>query len=206
MAPDRKTIISFESRKKSYPAFLVLVCYAAMAFIFKDRWKYCAGIVLALGLFLGSYGIGKRLSFLLFKTADQTLYFPLGLGTILALTYAVTSVSTTPLFFYAVWSVVALFGIFELPVLNYRIGRSYFWAAPFVLLAFWTALSPPASFDALSNYLGLQHQYLARGKLSILPGNVFSAFPPFSQLLNLLFAGLHLEAGIKPFLILIYFQ
>src|SRR5207249_5581093 len=103
MSQDRKMIISFESRKKSYPAFLVLICYAAMAFVFKDRWKYCAGILLALALFLGSYGIGKRLSFLLFKTADQTLYFPLGLGSILALTYAVASFFTTPLFFYSLW-------------------------------------------------------------------------------------------------------
>ena len=199
-------IISFESRKKSYPAFVVLLAYGLLALLFDDRWQYCGGIVLSLLLFLGCYGFGKRLSFFVFKTADQTLYFPLGLGALLLCAFAAASFSTNPIVFYILWAGIAICSIFEMPVLNYRIGRAYFWAAPFVLLAFWNALTPTISFDALSFALGLPHQYLTAGKMSFIPGNVFSAFPPFSQVLNLLFAGIGMEAGIKPFLILVFLQ
>jgi hypothetical protein len=199
-------IISFESRKKSYPAFVVLVAYGLLALLFDDRWQYCGGIVLSLLLFLGCYGFGKRLSFFIFKTADQTLYFPLGLGVLLLCTFTAASFSTNPIVFYVLWAGIAVCSVFEMPVLNYRIGRAYFWAAPFVLFAFWSSLTPTSSFDALSYALGLPHRYLAAGKMSFIPGNLFSVFPPFSQVLNLLFAGIGMEAGIKPFLILVFLQ
>ena len=73
-------IIGFEIEKRSLPLYILPLSYLILAMIFPDRWKYASGLILALVLFLGSYGLGKRLSYILFKIADQTLYFPLGLG------------------------------------------------------------------------------------------------------------------------------
>src|SRR5690349_17484572 len=122
-------VISFESRKKSFPVYLLPAGYFLLAMLFQDRLQYAGGLLLAIGLFLGSYVIGKRLSFLIFKTADQSVYFPLGLGTVLAILYAGGHFTTERVLFYGLWGAILIFGGFELPVLNYRISRSYLWGA-----------------------------------------------------------------------------
>ena len=199
-------VITFESRKKSYPAYLFVFTYALAALVFKDRWQYLAGLVLAIVLFLGSYGLGKRLSFLVFKTADQSLYFPIGLGCVLVLTYFVGSFSTSRTFMGPIWGVLALLSAFEAPVLGYRINRNYFWAAPLILLAFWASFTPSLSQNTLEYYLGLPHEYLAIGKIARLPANLYSSLPPFGPTLTLLFSSVGIDSGLKSFNLLIYFQ
>lgn len=199
-------VITFESRKKSYPAYLFVFTYALTALVFKDRFQYLTGLVLALGLFLGSYGLGKRLSFLIFKTADQSLYFPIGLGCVLVATYFTGSFSTSRTFFLPIWGLLALLAAFEWPVLAYRINRNYFWAAPLILLAFWSSFTPSIFTNTLEYYLGLPHQYLAIGKIVSLPENLYSSLPPFGPTLTLLFSSLGADSGVKSFHLLIYFQ
>ena len=199
-------VITFESRKKSYPAYLFVFTYAVAALLFKDRWQYLVGLLLALGLFLGSYGLGKRLSFLIFKTADQSLYFPIGLGCVLVVAYFTGSFSTSRTFFIPIWGALALLSAFEWPVLAYRINRNYYWGAPFILLAFWASFTPSLFSTTLEYYLGLAHQYVAIGKIISLPQNLYSSLPPFGPTLALLFSSIGFESGIKPFNLLIYFQ
>ena len=139
-------IIGFEIEKRSLPLYILPLSYLILAMIFPDRWKYAAGLILALVLFLGSYGLGKRLSFILFKIADQTLYFPLGLGVVLAVVYAIAEFTTAPMLFYLIWGALVVVAAFETPVLNYRLRRVYFWAAPFVLLGYWSTLTPVLFF------------------------------------------------------------
>jgi hypothetical protein len=199
-------VITFESRKKSYPAYVFVFTYALSALLFKDRWEYLIGLILALVLFLGSYGLGKRLSFLIFKTADQSLYLPIGLGCVLVLTYFAGSFSTSRTFFYAIWGILTLLSAFELPVLGYRINRNYFWAAPLILLAVWSSFTPSMHSTTLEYYLGLAHQYLAIGKVLNIPHNLYSSLPPFGPSLVLLFSSLGFDSGVKAFGLLIYFQ
>lgn len=199
-------IIGFEIEKRSLPLYILPLSYLILAMIFPDRWKYAAGLILALVLFLGSYGLGKRLSYFLFKIADQTLYFPLGLGVVLAVVYAIAEFTTAPMLFYLIWGALALLAAFETPVLSYRLRRVYFWAAPFVLLGYWSTLTPVLFFDSLVYHLGLPYQYLAAGEMSVLPYNMFSAFPPFDQVLNLLFLSMDSICGLKAFSIVMYLQ
>ena len=199
-------VITFESRKKSYPVYLFVFGYALTALVLKDRWQYLTGLILALALFLGSYGLGKRLSFLVFKTADQSLYFPIGLGAILVVTYFTGSFSTSRSFLYPVWGVVGVLGAFELPVLAYRINRNYFWGAPLILIAFWSSFTPSLAPGTLEYYLGLPHQYLAHGKIWSLRENLYSSLPPFGPTLTLLFSFLGMETGVKSFNLFLYFQ
>jgi hypothetical protein len=197
-------LISFGSREKKYPLFVIPSTYFLLALLFPDRWNYCGGIALAVILYLGCYGLGKQLSFLVFKTADQSLYMPFGLGVCLAVLTLLFHFSLRPLYLYVIWIGLAGFSILEIPVLTYRVSRMYFLTAPFVLLAFWSSFTPPVYFDTLSNSLGLAHQYLALKKMSVLPSQLFSTFPPFSHSLNILFSGIGFEAGIKSFYIAIY--
>jgi hypothetical protein len=199
-------VISFESRKKSYPAYIVPAAYAVFALFFPDRWRYCAALLLALTLFLGSYGLGKRLCFLILKTADQSLYFPAGLGMVFAICFGVAQFTLGPIFFYGVWILLGILSFFELPVLTYRFNRNYLWAVPFVLLAFWSCFTPVTDGDTLAQHLGLAQQSLAIGKMQVIPNQLSSSFPPFGQVLFLLFAGVGMLSGIKAFLLVVYFQ
>jgi hypothetical protein len=199
-------VITFESRKKSFPAYLFVFTYTLAALIFKDRVQYLMGLGLALVLFLGSYGLGKRLSFFIFKTPDQSLYFPIGLGCALILTFFVVSFSADRSIFYGIWGCLALLSAFELPVLAYRVNRNYFWAAPFILLAVWSSFSPSLYPLTLEYYLGLAHHYLAIGKIVSLPQNLYSSLPPFGPTLTLLFSSIGVDIGVKAFNLLIYFQ
>ena len=199
-------IISFEARKRGLPLFVIPSACLVFALLFESRWEYCLGIGLALILFLGSYGAGKRLSFLFFKTADQTLFFPLGVGSVLAVSFLVAQFAISPMVFYCIWGSLAILGFFEIPVLNYRIGRSYFWATPFVLFGIWQALTPETHSAALEYSLGLSHQYLLVGKWTVFPDSLYSALPPFGQVLTLLFTGMKSDSGVRLFCLVLLFQ
>jgi len=201
-----RVIISFETKKKSIPLFVIPAGCLVFALLFESRWQYCIGIALALILFLGSYGAGKRLSFLFFKTADQNLFFPLGIGSVLAVSFLLAQFAITPLVLYCIWCVLAVLSFFELPVLNYRIGRSYFWAAPFALFGLWQAWTPETHSAALENALGLSHQILVAGKWMVFPDLLYSAFPPFGQVLTLLFSGMNSDTGVRLFCLALLFQ
>lgn len=199
-------IIGFEIEKRSLPLYILPLSYFILAMMFPDRWNYAGGLILALILLLGSYGLGKRLSYLFFKIADQTLYFPLGLGVVLGVVYAIVEYTTTPMLFYLIWGILVVLAAFETPILSYRLRRVHFWAAPFVLLGYWSTLTPVLFFDSLVYHLGLPYQYLAAGEMSVLPYNTFSAFPPFDQVLNLLFLSMDSISGLKVFSIIVYLQ
>ena len=139
----RDMMINFQIEKRSFPIYIIPAVYLAFAMLFPDRWNYAAGLGLALILFLGSYGLGKRLSYLVFKISDQTMYFPLGLGLALGVVYLAGVFSTQPLLFYLTWGSLALLALPEVPILTYRLRRAYLWGVPFVLLGFWSLSLPP---------------------------------------------------------------
>lgn len=200
------SILSFDLRKKGFPLYVIPLGYLAVSLIFPDRWNYLIGVVLACVLYLGSYGLGKQLSFFFFKTADQKIYTILGLGFVLSVSYLLFTFSTKPLVLYCIWGFLLLFAVFEFPVFNYRMPRAYWWGAPLVLLGFWSSFTPTTFFDALVYHLGLPSEYLITGKMSVWPNYLYSSFPPFGLVLNTLFLGLKSESGIKLFSILMYFQ
>jgi hypothetical protein len=202
----RDMMINFQIEKRSFPIYIIPASYLAFAMLFPDRWNYAAGLGLALILFLGSYGLGKRLSYLVFKISDQTMYFPLGLGLTLGVVYLAGVFSTQPLLFYLTWGSLALLAFPEIPILTYRLRRAYLWGVPFVLLGFWSSFTPVTFYDSLVYYLGLPYQYLANGRVSVLPFELYSAFPPLNQVLNLLFIGMHVDGGINAFSIILYLQ
>jgi hypothetical protein len=199
-------VITFESRKKSYPAYIFVISYAITALIFKDRWHYLIGLVMALTLFLGSCGLGKRLSFLIFKTADQSLYCPIGLGCILLINYFIFSFSTAPFVFYSIWGLLLVLAVFELPVLLYRLNRNYFYASPLILLAFWSSFTPSVYPTTLEYFLGMPYQYLAIGRITCIPYNLYSSLAPFGNVMAMLFTGVGVDSGIKAFSLILYFQ
>jgi hypothetical protein len=199
-------IIGFEIENRSVPVYVLPLAYLAFSFLFPDRWTYAFGLGLALVLYLGSYGLGKRLSYYVFKISDQTMYFPLGLGSFLAAAYLIATFNTKPMFYYIAWSVLAILSLLEAPVLTYRFRRSYLWGVPFVLLGFWSTFTPVTFFDSMVYHLGLPYRYLANGQMSVLPFNLFTAFPPFNQVLNLLFVGWNAKSGINLFSIILYFH
>jgi hypothetical protein len=199
-------LITFESRKKSYPAYVFVFTYALAALVFKDRWQYLIGLLMALGLFLGAYGLGKRLSFLVFKTADQSLYFPIGLGIVLLVFYFLSSFSISRTISYSIWGLLGVLSVFELPVLTYRLNRNYFWASPLILLAFWASFTPSTNPTTLGYFLGLPHQFFAAGKIQPFPYNLYSSLAPFGSSLTLLFSSVGFDCGVKAFSLILYFQ
>jgi len=199
-------VITFESRKKSYPVYVFVFSYALSALIFQDRWQYLIGLVMALILFLGSYGLGKRLSFMIFKTADQSLYFPIGLGIVLVISYCCALFSTSRPVFYSIWGILAALSAFELPVLAYRLNRNYFLASPLILLAFWSSFTPSIDSRTLEYFLGMPHQYLAIGKIVSLQHNLYSSLAPFGNTMTLLFSSMGMDCGVKAFSLILYFQ
>lgn len=201
-----QSIISFDLKKRGFPLYVIPLGYLAVSLVFPDRWNYAVGLLLAMALYLGCYGLGKQLSFFFFKTADQKIYMVLGLGFVLSVSYLIFTFTSKPLVLYCIWGVLFLFAVFEFPVFNYRMPRAYWWGAPLVLLGFWSSLTPTTFFDTLVYHLGLPSQYLIAGKMSVWPNHLYSSFPPFEFVLNLLFLGLNSESGIKLFSILMYFQ
>lgn len=198
--------ITFDSGKKSYPIYLLPASYAIFATLFPDRMEYWIGLLFALVLYLGSYGLGKRICFSLLKTADQTLYFPVGLGSVLAVVYVATSFQIGGMLLYIIWGGLVVLSAFESPILTYRISRSYFLAAPVVLLLFWMSLTPPVFPDALISFLGLPQQYVAAGKSFLDPAHLDSTMPPFFYSMSQLFIGWGFVTGIRVFQIILYFQ
>ena len=134
------------------------------------------------------------------------MYFPLGLGVFLSLTYVCAIFTTGPILLYSVWIGLLILSWFEAPVLTYRFRRTYLWGAPFVLLGFWSTFTPVTFFDSMVYYLGLPYQYVSNGVVGALPFNMYTAFPPFNQVLNLLFVGIGFDSGINVFSIILYFQ
>jgi hypothetical protein len=200
----KPVILPFDLKKRGSPLYTVPLAYIAIALVFPDRWMYVRGLIMAVVLFLGSYGLGKQLSFFLFKTAEQKIYAILGLGFALAASYVVFLFSIKLWILYCIWGALAVLSIAEFPILTYRFPRSYGWAAPFLLLAFWSSFTPTTFFDALVYHIGLPSQYLLAGKFSIFTNHLYSSFPPFDQVLNLLFIGLNAESGIKVFSTVMY--
>lgn len=201
----KPVILPFDLKKRGLPLYAIPLAYIAIALVFPDRWLYIRGLILAVLLFLGSYGLGKQVSFFLFKSVDQKIYAVLGLGFALAASYVIFLFSIKLWILYCIWGTLGLLSVAEFPILTYRFPRSYWWAAPFLLLAFWSSFTPSTFFDALVYHIGLPSQYLLAGKFSTFTNHLYSSFPPFDQVLNLLFVGLNAESGIKVFSTVMYF-
>lgn len=191
-------------KRKDLPLALLPAGAVAVALVFPDRWQYCLSIVLALFLFLGSYGAGKYICRSFFPFAPEIYFFPLGLGCLLAAVYSVAVVSTAWWVLSIVWAFLILLAVTQSNILKRGIAPSSLIVAPVLMLLFWSALTPVTFFDALVYHLGLPYQYIAQGKMSILPHHLYSSFPPFDQVLNLLFIVLEKEIGIKFFSIILY--
>jgi|GEM_PF-4154040 len=136
---------------------------------------------------------------------EEAFYFPLGLGLLLMASYACFVFSTGIMVLAILWCAFLVLAAFEIRFLLKNVSLKLLGAAPFLLLGFWSCLTPATFFDSLVYHIGLPHQYLALGRMRILPYHLYSSFPPFDQVLNLLFAGIQAETGIKIFSIIILF-
>ncbi len=185
------------------PLFAIGLAYIIFSLIFPDRWNYIAGFVCSAALWLGSRTIGRRLLTLTASIPDSWL-FPAGLGIVLASATIITSFSTARWLLALIWILLAAAALFEIQYLKVHLPWKYVFFAPLVALAFWSSLTPTTFFDALSYHLGLPYQYLENGRMSVLQNQLYSTFPPFEQVLNLLFAGFECLSGIKLFSLILY--
>jgi hypothetical protein len=187
------------------PAYVLVILYSVIALLFPDRLNYLIGLVLALVLYVGSWRLGRIINSNLFQLKDETTFLPLGLGIFLIFTY-LAGLFSTGFVILLCWIVAALLALFETRILLRHFPRSLIWATPFLLLGFWSSLTPSVFFDALVYHLGLPMQYLLTGKMVTTPYHFFSIFPPFEFVLNLLFVKLNALSGIKVFSILLVFH
>ncbi|HSE39520.1 MAG TPA: hypothetical protein VLH08_02040, partial [Acidobacteriota bacterium] len=187
------------------PAYVLVLLYSFMALSFPDRWNYLLGLLLALVLYLGIWRLGRIISSSFIKLKDETIFFPLGLGIFLLITYF-AAVFSTGVVMYFFWIAAAILAIFEIKILFKPLSRHFIWAMPFLLLGFWSTLTPSVFFDALVYHLGLPMQFSISGRMETLPFHFFSTFPPFEFVLNLLLVKLNALSGIKVFSILIIFH
>ncbi len=188
------------------PAYVLVLLYIAAALLFPDRWNYLLGLALALALYSGALGLGRITASNLLRSNDETIYFPLGLGLFLMLAY-ITAVISTGLILYALWIIAGTFAIFEIRrILFQKFSTKFLWGLPFLLLGFWSSFTPSIFFDTLVYHLGLPMQSVIIGKMETVPSHLFSTFPPFEFVLNLLFVKLTTLSGIKVFSILLAFN
>ena len=186
------------------PAYVLVLFYSAVALFFPDRWNYLLGLLLALALYLSAWCLGRRIASHFLPLRDETIFFPLGLGIYLLLAYGAALISTGFVNYF--WILGGILALFELRILFRKLPVQFLWALPFVLLGFWSSLTPSVFFDTLVYHLGLPMQDLVSGKMQTLPHNLFSTFPPFEFVLNLLFVKLNALSGIKVFSILLVFH
>jgi hypothetical protein len=188
---------------RSFRLFWLPVAFAIVASFFPDRIHYLWSLFAAVLLFLAA----KRLGRLVVQRwlQEDCFYFPFGLGIFLLVAFGFFSFTTGKGATYGLWIATLILAPFEIPVLTKRLSLQYLWASPFVLLGFWSCLTPATFYDALVYHLGLPHQYLLQGKMQIIPHHLYSTFPPFDQILNLLFSAVNADAGIKIFSIVLLF-
>ncbi len=185
------------------PLYTLGLTYLIFSLIFPDRWNYIAGFVISLVLWLASRSIGRRL-FSNHSSIPDSWLFPIGLGAVLAIATIITSISTGRSLLAIFWFLLAIASCFEIQYLKLRVPLKYGFFAPLLALSMWSSLTPTIFFDALAYHLGLPYQYLEIGKMSVLPHQLYSTFPPFEQVLNLLFVRFELLSGIKLFSLILY--
>jgi hypothetical protein len=185
------------------PLYVLSLTYILFALIFPDRWNYLVGFVCCVVLWLGSRTIGRKLFTYRVSIPDSWL-FPAGLGIVLAGTTIITSFSTAKWLMTVVWILLGVAATFEIQYLKIRLPLKYIFFLPLLLLTFWSSVTPTIFFDALAYHLGLPYQYLTNGRMSVLANQLYSTFPPFEQVLNLLFVRFELLSGIKLFSLILY--
>jgi hypothetical protein len=179
---------------RSFPVYVLAVAFLLFSLPFPDRLNYLASAAASVILFLSAFHIGKRII-----REEEAFYAPFGLGVILLVSYVLFIFSTTAVVRYAVWIILAILSAFEVRLLSRRLPLKVLWASPLILLGFWSCLTPSTFFDALAYHLGLPYQYLASGQMILMKNHLYSSFPPFDQVLNLLFIGARFNPGIKIF-------
>jgi hypothetical protein len=185
------------------PLYALSLTYIIFSLIFPDRWNYVFGFVFASVLWLASRSIGRNI-FSNNSSIPDSWMFPTGLGVILAAATIITSFSTAHWLLTTLWILLAILAMFELSYLSIRIPLKYGFFAPLIALAFLSSQTPTTFFDALSYHLGLPYQYLEFGRMRVLDHQLYSTFPPFEQVLNLLFVSFELISGIKLFSLILY--
>lgn len=185
------------------PLFALGLTYIILSLVFPDRWNYVLGFGFCSILWLASRSIGRSIFSRKLSIPDSWM-FPAGLGIVLAIASIITSVSTAHWLVTTIWILLAVAAIFELRYLKVKVPLKYVFFAPLIVLAFLSSLTPTTFFDALSYHLGLPYQYLEFGRIQVLPHQLYSTFPPFEHVLNLLFVSFELLSGIKLFSLILY--
>lgn len=185
------------------PLFALAITYVIFCLIFPDRWNYVLGFGFSLVLWLSSRSIARSI-FSRNPMIPDSWMFPAGLGIVLAIAAIITSFSTAHWVLRTLWILLAIVACFELSYLKIRVPVKYAFFAPLIALAFLSSLTPTTFFDALSYHVGLPYQYLEFGKMRVLNHQLYSTFPPFEQVLNLLFVRFELLSGIKLFSLILY--
>ncbi len=198
------------NQNRTIPLFVFPLGYAFLACIFPDRFLYLPGLLLSVVLVLASVHTGRRMASILGRLSPSVEVwnascFPLGLGIILGVSYVCFSISTHTMVVALLWIIAACLGLFEIRLLRSQVSSKLLWTLPFLLLAAWSSFTPATFFDALVYHLGLPYRYLSDGEMSIIPHHLYSSFPPFEQVLNVLFVATGAVSGIKIFSTFILF-
>ena len=191
-------------KNRGIPLLVLPAVFAVVCLFFAGRFEYLWGLLCSVVLFVAAYGIGRRI-LRVFNVTAEPLFFPFGLGCLLLVCYTVFAVSTNLIAIYSLWIVITFLCLQEVMTSGTdspwrcRISFQYLWITPILLIGFWSSLTPSTFYDALVYHLGLPQQYLIRGRIEILPTNLFSSFPPFEPVCNLLLIGVKASSAIKLF-------
>ena len=190
--------------KTGFPLWLPVLIYLIVALVFPSPLLNALGLFCAIVLFLASTTIGAVLSRWI-QNGHKVLHFPLGLGILLLVVFAIGSWNASRAIMTPVWCGLLLLALGSLRELNVRVPLYTLWGLPYFLLLIWSSFTPTIFYDSLAYNLGLPYQYLSAGRFLTFAEKSTSFFPPLDQVCKYLFLSISpLQNGIKLFSLLLY--
>ncbi len=189
--------------KTGFPAWLAAIVYLVVSCFFSQPLFNMLGFLCAIVLALASITVGRFLRQFLDST-NHTLDFPLGLGTILLVLFAIGTWDASRTVLVGIWCFLFLLAVPSSGELKQRVPWYVLWGTPFFVLSIWSSFTPATFYDALAYNLGLPYQYLSYERIVTFPTSSTSFFPPFDQTAKFLFIAVTTQNGIKIFSFLLY--
>ena len=198
--------------RRDFPAWILAILYAATCFLFQSPLQHLLGLLAALALFLSATTIGHyilripplRTSLDTSQDDHSYIAFPLGLGILLLVVYAIGSLNASPIVTRTIWILLAFLSFGSIRELKQPVPLYCLWGAPFFALTIWSTFTPSTFYDALAYNLGIPYQYMAYERISTFSTWTTSFFPPFDQIAKFLFLSIAPQNSIKLFSLLLF--